>query len=161
MCIKKYCLICDFLFIFFGKIVLIKLFFVFLDENSSGKSMKKPRRSPFSIFRRGKDDKNNNSSPTGKLFGRPIDDLVIDGGLPKAVMVRETVLIILSLLLFFPLEENKNLKYTYEKMYAKELTKKQQHTCICKRVVSLISIKDRSCYIIVKGFKYLFEMKRF
>ncbi|XP_071134109.1 rho GTPase-activating protein 20-like isoform X3 [Mytilus edulis] len=57
-----------------------------LDENSSGKSMKKPRRSPFSIFRRGKDDKNNNSSPTGKLFGRPIDDLVIDGGLPKAVM---------------------------------------------------------------------------
>ncbi|XP_063404847.1 rho GTPase-activating protein 20-like isoform X3 [Mytilus trossulus] len=57
-----------------------------LDENSSGKSMKKPRRSPFSIFRRGKDDKNNNSSPTGKLFGRPLDDLVIDGGLPKAVM---------------------------------------------------------------------------
>lgn len=49
--------------------------------------MKKSRRSPFSIFRRGKDDKNNNSSPTGKLFGKPLEDLVTEEGLPKAVMV--------------------------------------------------------------------------
>lgn len=80
---------------------------MFSDENS-GKSMKKPRRSPFSIFRRGKDDKNNNSSPTGKLFGRPIDDLVIDGGLPKAVMVRKTYWIILKN--FLREKKKKNLR---------------------------------------------------
>lgn len=67
----------------------LKKSFVHFTDETTGKSMKKPKRSPFNIFRRGKDDKNNNSSPVGKLFGRPLGDMVTADGLPKAVMVRK------------------------------------------------------------------------
>ncbi|XP_021380052.1 uncharacterized protein LOC110467302 isoform X3 [Mizuhopecten yessoensis] len=51
------------------------------------KHAKKDRsKSLMKFFRRNKDDKNNNSAPSGKLFGHPLEDVITANGLPKCVM---------------------------------------------------------------------------
>ncbi|XP_062596201.1 uncharacterized protein LOC134257628 isoform X4 [Saccostrea cucullata] len=55
------------------------------DESNKG-NKSKTKKSPFNFFKRGKDDKNNNTTPPGKLFGHPLQDVMQDGQLPKAVM---------------------------------------------------------------------------
>ncbi|XP_056016327.1 uncharacterized protein LOC125673484 isoform X4 [Ostrea edulis] len=55
------------------------------DESNKGNKSKN-KKSPFNFFKRGKDDKNNNTTPPGKLFGHPLQDVMQDGQLPKPVM---------------------------------------------------------------------------
>lgn len=62
------------------------MFYYFSDESNKG-NKSKSKKSPFNFFKRGKDDKNNNTTPPGKLFGHPLHDVMLDGQLPKAVMV--------------------------------------------------------------------------
>lgn len=64
----------------------IMFVFLFLDESNKGNKSKN-KKSPFNFFKRGKDDKNNNTTPPGKLFGHPLQDVMQDGQLPKPVMV--------------------------------------------------------------------------
>lgn len=62
------------------------MLYYFSDESNKG-NKSKSKKSPFNFFKRGKDDKNNNTTPPGKLFGHPLHDVMLDGQLPKAVMV--------------------------------------------------------------------------
>nr|XP_022292012.1 rho GTPase-activating protein 20-like isoform X2 [Crassostrea virginica] len=55
------------------------------DESNKG-NKSKSKKSPFNFFKRGKDDKNNNTTPPGKLFGHPLQDVMQEGHLPKPVL---------------------------------------------------------------------------
>ncbi|XP_069125576.1 serine-rich adhesin for platelets-like isoform X1 [Argopecten irradians] len=56
------------------------------DEGITKHAKKDRSKSLMKFFRRNKDDKNNNSAPTGKLFGHPLEDVITANGLPKCIM---------------------------------------------------------------------------
>lgn len=89
------------------------MFYYFSDESNKG-NKSKSKKSPFNFFKRGKDDKNNNTTPPGKLFGHPLHDVMLDGQLPKAVMVSIYFLplILRSFITKVPKGNCRNLKKT-------------------------------------------------
>ena len=61
---------------------------LFPDEVGGKNYKKNKNKSPLmNFFRRKNDDKNNNQTPPGKLFGHPLHDVLTGDGLPKSIMV--------------------------------------------------------------------------
>ncbi|XP_033741354.1 rho GTPase-activating protein 20-like isoform X1 [Pecten maximus] len=56
------------------------------DDGITKHSKKDRSKSLMKFFRRNKDDKNNNTAPSGKLFGHPLEDVITANGLPKCIM---------------------------------------------------------------------------